>query len=121
MLREFLPAPLNIWPLWHHNSVHVIKQSYHSLFNSDFFRGQAGVMHGHRQNRLLVMVPFMRLHIQLFLTLLIASALLIAMLFAINSWTFSRGFASYVNQTRLYPLVTELAGAAPATAMAGAG
>ena len=51
----------------------------------------------------------MRLHIQLFLTLLVASALLIAMLFAINSWTFSRGFASYVNQTRLAPLVSELA------------
>jgi len=55
------------------------------------------------------MVPFMRLHIQLFLTLLIASALLITMLFVINSWTFSRGFTSYVNQTRLAPLVSELA------------
>jgi len=51
----------------------------------------------------------MRLHIQLFLTLLVASALLIAMLFVVNSWTFSRGFASYVNQNRLAPLVSELA------------
>ena len=50
----------------------------------------------------------MRLHIQLFLTLLVASALLIAMLFAINSWTFSRGFSAYVAQTRLTPLVSEL-------------
>ncbi len=40
----------------------------------------------------------MRLKYQLFLTLLAASALLIALMYAISSWTFSRGFLEYVNK-----------------------
>lgn len=40
----------------------------------------------------------MRLKYQLFLTLLAASAVLIALMYVISSWSFSRGFLEYVNQ-----------------------
>ena len=40
----------------------------------------------------------MRLKYQIFLTLLAASALIIAIMFAFSSWSFSRGFLEYVNQ-----------------------
>ena len=50
----------------------------------------------------------MRLQKQLFLTLLICSALLVSVLFAINSWSFSRGFSIYLSQNRLQPLIQEL-------------
>ena len=51
----------------------------------------------------------MSLRRQFFFTLLMVSALLIALLFMINSWTFSRGLTHYVNQVRLAPLVERLA------------
>lgn len=50
----------------------------------------------------------MRLQKQLFLTLLICSALLVTVLFVINTWSFSRGFSSYLSQNRLEPLIEEL-------------
>ena len=53
----------------------------------------------------------MRLKYQIFLTLLLASALLIALMYAISSWRFSRGFLDYVNQNeiaRLEPLSEQL-------------
>ena len=53
----------------------------------------------------------MRLKYQLFITLLIASALLIAVMFLVSSLSFSRGFLGYINDTvteRLAPLVVEL-------------
>ena len=40
----------------------------------------------------------MRLKYQLFLTLLAASAVLIALMYVISSWSFSRGFLEYVKQ-----------------------
>jgi len=40
----------------------------------------------------------MRLKYQLFLTLLAASAVLIAQMYVISSWSFSRGFLEYVKQ-----------------------
>jgi len=40
----------------------------------------------------------MRLKYQVFFALLVSSAVLIALMYAISSWTFSRGFLSYVNQ-----------------------
>jgi len=43
----------------------------------------------------------MRLKYQLFLTLLTASALLITLFYLISSWTFSRGFLSYVNSSEI--------------------
>lgn len=43
----------------------------------------------------------MRLKYQIFLTLLLASALLIALMYAISSWRFSRGFLDYVNQNEM--------------------
>lgn len=54
-------------------------------------------------------VASMRLQKQLFLTLLLSSALLVGVLFAFNSWSFSRGFSSYVSQRKLAPLIEELA------------
>ncbi len=53
----------------------------------------------------------MKLKYQLFITLLVASALLIALMFAVSSWSFSRGFIGYINNTtkaRLEPLTAEL-------------
>jgi len=53
----------------------------------------------------------MRLKYQIFLTLLAASALLIAIMFALSNWSFSRGFLEYVNQNerdRLSAVVKEL-------------
>ena len=53
----------------------------------------------------------MRLKYQIFLTLLCASAVLIATMFAISNWSFSRGFLEYVNQNeidRLNPIVERL-------------
>lgn len=53
----------------------------------------------------------MRLKYQLFLTLLLCSLLLIALLAAFNSWSFSRGFSDYVieNETqRMAVIVDEL-------------
>lgn len=53
----------------------------------------------------------MRLKYQLFLTLLVASALLIAAMFLASTWTFSRGLLDYVNQgeiQRLEPLIQDL-------------
>ncbi len=53
----------------------------------------------------------MRLKYQIFLTLVSASALLIAIMFALSSWSFNRGFLDYVNQNekdRLSPVVDEL-------------
>lgn len=50
----------------------------------------------------------MRLKYQVLLTLLTASAVLIALMYAISSWSFSRGFLEYVNQNevaRLSPVV----------------
>jgi len=50
----------------------------------------------------------MRLKYQLFLTLLAASAVLIALMYVISTWSFSRGFLTYVNsveaQQRLAPI-----------------
>lgn len=43
----------------------------------------------------------MRLKYQLFLTLLAASAMLIALMYAISSWSFSRGFLDYVHQNEV--------------------
>lgn len=54
----------------------------------------------------------MRLKYQLFLTLLISSGLLIAMMAGFNNWSFNRGFLSYINDTevqKLAPMVEELA------------
>lgn len=54
----------------------------------------------------------MKLKYQLFITLLIMSALLIALMLAVSSWSFNRGFLGYVNsneRVRLEPLVAELA------------
>lgn len=54
----------------------------------------------------------MRLKYQLFFTLLTASAVLIAVMWLINSWTFSRGFLEYQNnaiRARLQTLSVELA------------
>lgn len=53
----------------------------------------------------------MKLKYQLFITLLIASALLIALMLAVSSWSFNRGFLGYVNNNeriRLEPLVADL-------------
>jgi len=53
----------------------------------------------------------MRLKYQLFITLLIASALLVAVMFAVSSLSFSRGFLGYINNAddlRLAALVPEL-------------
>lgn len=53
----------------------------------------------------------MRLKYQIFLTLLATSALLIALMYAISSWSFSRGFLNYVNNNelvRLEPLAERL-------------
>jgi len=53
----------------------------------------------------------MRLKYQLFLTLLAASAVLIALMYVISSWSFSRGFLEYVNQNeadRLSPVAQQL-------------
>jgi two-component system sensor histidine kinase BaeS len=53
----------------------------------------------------------MRLKYQLFLTLLLSSILLIALMAAFNSWSFNRGFSNFVieNETqRLTPLIAEL-------------
>lgn len=53
----------------------------------------------------------MRLKYQMFLTLLIISTLMIGLMFAINSWSFSRGFLGYINtqeMQRLEPLIAEL-------------
>ena len=54
----------------------------------------------------------MRLSLQLFITLLIASALLVALMFAITSFSFSRGFLAYINdaeKSRLSSLTSNLA------------
>lgn len=54
----------------------------------------------------------MRLKYQLFLSLLLSSGLLILILYAFNSWSFNRGFLSYLNKTemqKLAPMITELA------------
>lgn len=54
----------------------------------------------------------MKLKYQLFITLLVASALLIALMLAVSSWSFNRGFIGYVNsaeKARLAPLVENLA------------
>ena len=53
----------------------------------------------------------MRLKYQLFITLLIASALLVAVMFVVSSLSFSRGFLGYINNAddlRLAALVPEL-------------
>jgi two-component system sensor histidine kinase BaeS len=53
----------------------------------------------------------MRLKYQLFLVLLAASAILIMLMFAISSWSFSRGFLSYLDnaeQRQLQPLLNDL-------------
>ena len=53
----------------------------------------------------------MRLKYQLFITLLIASALLVALMFAVSSASFSRGFLRYINnaeQERVQQLAAEL-------------
>jgi len=53
----------------------------------------------------------MRLKYQLFITLLIASAILVAMMFVVSSLSFSRGFLGYINNAddqRLAALVPEL-------------
>ncbi len=53
----------------------------------------------------------MKLKYQLFITLLVASALLIALMLAISSWSFNRGFLGYVNnaeEARLDPLISDL-------------
>lgn len=50
----------------------------------------------------------MSLRKQLFFTLLVCSALLVAVLFAFNAWSFSRGFSEYVAKDRLSPLIQEL-------------
>ena len=53
----------------------------------------------------------MRLKYQLFITLLIASALLVAVMFVVSSLSFSRGFLGYINNAdnlRLLALVPEL-------------
>ncbi len=50
----------------------------------------------------------MNLRKQLFFTLLVCSALLVAVLFAINAWSFSRGFSDYLAKDRLSPLIQEL-------------
>ncbi|MBX2886839.1 MAG: HAMP domain-containing protein [Granulosicoccus sp.] len=54
----------------------------------------------------------MRLKYQMFLMLLMISALIIVLMFAMNSWSFSRGFLGYVNsaeQQRLLPIVSAVA------------
>lgn len=54
----------------------------------------------------------MRLKYQLFLTLLLSSGVLIAVLAAFSSWSFDRGFLAYVDDTerqRLEPLIEALA------------
>lgn len=54
----------------------------------------------------------MRLKYQLFIALLVASALLIALMLAVNSWSFNRGFLGYINnneKVRLEPLAVDLA------------
>lgn len=54
----------------------------------------------------------MRLKYQLFLILLLAGSLLIALMAAIGSWSFDRGFIGYINDTegqRLDPLIDTLA------------
>lgn len=43
----------------------------------------------------------MRLKYQILLTLLAASAVLIAIMYALSSWSFSRGFLEYVNQNEV--------------------
>lgn len=53
------------------------------------------------QSRYLDDNSWMRLKYQLFLTLLTASAVLITLFYLISSWTFSRGFLSYVNSSEL--------------------
>ncbi|NND92022.1 MAG: HAMP domain-containing protein [Granulosicoccus sp.] len=54
----------------------------------------------------------MRLKYQLFITLLLGSGLLIALMYAFNSWSFNRGFLGYINKTevqKLQPMIDELA------------
>lgn len=54
----------------------------------------------------------MRLKYQLFLAMLLGSGLLIALMYAINSWSFNRGFLGYINSTevaRIEPIVDDLA------------
>lgn len=53
----------------------------------------------------------MRLKYQLFLVLLAASAILIMLMFAISSWSFSRGFLSYLDnaeQRQIQPLLNDI-------------
>ncbi len=53
----------------------------------------------------------MRLKYQLFIALLVASALLVALMFTVSSLSFSRGFLSYINsgeEQRVQTLVAEL-------------
>ncbi|MGQ7847610.1 ATP-binding protein [Granulosicoccus sp. 3-233] len=54
----------------------------------------------------------MRLKYQLFLAMLLGSGLLIALMYAINSWSFNRGFLGYINSVevaRIEPIVDDLA------------
>ena len=54
----------------------------------------------------------MRLKYQLFLTLLLTGAILIALMAAIGRWNFERGFIGYINDTerqQLQPLIETLA------------
>lgn len=54
----------------------------------------------------------MRLRYQLFLTLLLTSATLIAIMVAFNTWNFNRGFSNYVidnEKQRLKPTINQLA------------
>lgn len=46
----------------------------------------------------------MRLKYQLFITLLISSGILIATLYAFNSWSFNRGFLNYINNSEIQAL-----------------
>jgi len=53
----------------------------------------------------------MRLKYQLFITLLITSGVLIATLYAFNSWSFNKGFLNYINDSEiesLQPLLVNL-------------
>lgn len=54
----------------------------------------------------------MRLKYQIFLLLLLISALIITLMFVINSWSFSRGFLGYINSAelrRLVPVISAIA------------
>lgn len=53
----------------------------------------------------------MRLKYQIFMTLLVSSGVLIATLYAFNSWSFNRGFLNYINDSEiesLQPLLIRL-------------